>query len=215
MRALCYSGNLRTFEHCVKNHLAVFGECDVYLSIWDTWGYVDRINDPWHLLKEGRRSGIININTVKSLIPEGFNVKKIKIDSYDKIIIPGEMRRNNYLLWQYYKILDCFGLVSGSYDEIVRMRCDITLERFNFVPGKLNCSSYVWYNEKAEGRMNEMIFAGDYDTMSKACSIINNIPVIQDILPDYLLYGESIFGEHLKLENINVSFQDFGWRVLR
>jgi len=132
--------------------------------------------------------------------------------------IPFSMKKNNYLLWQYYKMKDCFDLLSDHYDEIIRLRPDITLQKFSSEPYKLTVSEYTWWNQRYDGyRINEMVFAGDYSTMKKACDVIDNIPAINILLPEVLLYGESIFYQHLRLEGLldKLNFYDFGWRVLR
>jgi len=46
--AICYSGNLRTYEHCVKNHFEIIGNADIYISTWDEIKESNNINDPWH-----------------------------------------------------------------------------------------------------------------------------------------------------------------------
>ena len=43
--AICYSGNLRTFSHCVKNHAEIIKEADIYISTWDTIRFSDKDNE--------------------------------------------------------------------------------------------------------------------------------------------------------------------------
>lgn len=218
MRAILYSGNLRTYEHCVKNHARIFGECDVYFSVWDQWGYVDKINDPWHERLHGRRQDRITKSLIEKLTPDCFKIKQIVINSYDDVQFGFELQKNNYLLYQYYKIFDCFSLLEKQYNEIVRMRCDITIQGAEFKDGMLTCNSNIYYGKgRTKWGMNEMIFGGNYEIMNRACRIIENAKDINDELPEKLVVGECFFYKHLEREGLldKIYYYDFNFRVKR
>lgn len=226
--ALLYSGNLRTFPLCVKNHAEVFGPCDVYISTSDKWRYIDRINDPWHKRADNeyppwngdgkRRTEEITPDLIESLLPKGLKLKGLHIMPNDKLVFSDMLRKDNHLLYQYWYLEDCFNLVDKDYDFLVRIRPDITVQSFSFSQTEITFSYYVWFNKLYDHRtMNEMIWSAPPEMMEKTCQILKNIKQIDDNLPLVMLYGESVFHEHLKIEGLldKKIFHDYGWRVWR
>lgn len=228
MIALLYSGNLRTFPVCVKNHAEVFGPSDVYMSISDEWGYTDKINDPWHKRADlsdlpwnntGKRmTEQITPGLIERLLPEGFALKGLKITPNSEIAFKDKLRKDNHLLYQYWYNEDCFNLVKKDYSSLVRIRPDITIQRFAPVSENIAFSSHVWYHKLYDYKtMNEMIWTAPPELMGKTCRILKNIKQIDDNLPLVMLYGESVFHEHLKIEKLldKIEFFEYGWRVWR
>jgi hypothetical protein len=228
MIALLYSGNLRTFPLCVKNHAEVFGPADVYMSISDEWGYTDKINDPWHKRadfsdlpwnNEGkRRREDITSELIERLLPKEFSLKGLKITQNSNLVFKDKLRKDNHLLYQYWYNEDCFDLVKKDYDLLVRIRPDITIQWFRLYPEKIVFSSHVWYHKLYDYKtMNEMIWTAPPELMGRTCRILKNIKQIDDTLPLVMLYGESVFHEHLKIEGLlnKIEFFEYGWRVWR
>jgi len=226
VRAILYSGNLRTFEYCAQNHADVLGECDVYFALSDEWGYIDRINGPWHSLMPNRREGKVTEGDVRKLTPSCFNIKEISIKPTFPLLHALKLKQNNNLIYQYLKMKECFDLLREEYDEIIRMRCDITIERVKFRKG-LTCNKNIWYSQTKQNfvkkhvqqwmdkQMNEMVFTGGYKVMEKACRVFDNLDELNELLPKAKQYGESVFFHHLRLEGINPWLFNFKYRVKR
>lgn len=228
MTALLYSGNLRTFPLCVKNHAQVFGPADVYMSISDEWGYIDKINDPWHKRADladfpwngtGKRmTGDITPDLINRLLPKEFTLKELKITPNSELVFKDWLRKDNHLLYQYWYTEDCFNLVKKDYSSLVRIRPDITIQRFAPVSNNIAFSSHVWYHKLYDYKtMNEMIWTAPPELMGRTCKILKNIKQIDENLPLVMLYGESVFYEHLKIEGLldKIEFFEYGWRVWR
>jgi len=226
MRAILYSGDLRTFAHCASNHAKVLGKCDVYFSLFDEYNYVDRINGPWHSLAPNRYPGKVTEYMVKMLTPDEFNIRGIKIEPYFPLTHVIKLKQNNALFYQYYKMWDVFKMIPDHYDEVIRLRCDMTIDRVKFRKG-LTCNKNIWYSQTKQnivkrhaqqwmdGAMNEMVFTGGYEVMKKACRVVQNLEEINDMLPKEKQYGESVFFHHLKIEGINPRLFNFKYRILR
>jgi len=219
MRAILYSGNLRTFEYCAQNHADVLGECDAYFALSDEWGYIDRINDPWHSLMPNRRTGKVTEEDVCSLTPSCFNIKAISLKPTFPLLHALKLKQNNNLIYQYLLMKECFDLLREEYDEIIRLRCDMTIERSIFRK-RLTCNRQVWYRNKPLQHfrfdyMNEMVFTGGYKEMQKACRVFDNLDEINELLPKKKQFGESIFWHHLRIEGIHPWLFNFKYRVKR
>lgn len=218
--AICYSGNLRTFEYCVKNHAQFFKKADVYISTWDTISLSETINDPWHIKVDTNIPTKVDVGYIQSLIPDNFNIKDINIESYENYKVT-PLQNYNHLWFQYYKIKDCFNLVKDDYDFLIRIRTDITINKFYFEKGKLTFNENVWYNHKYNqnhhAHINEMIWVSDYELMEKSVRIYDNLETLNNTLPYDKFYGESITYNSLKMENLldSLNFFDFEYRVIR
>lgn len=212
--ALCYSGNLRTYEYCVKNHSELLGNnTDIFVSTWDTINRAERINDPWHFKCENIMPNSCDEKYIEKHTPKNFNIVSIKIESYK------DYSFSNQLLYQYLKIKDCYNLISNpeNYDFIVRIRPDIVIENFVFEREKLVFDQHIWYNYKYTPNVtfstNEMIWSGNYELMEKSVRIIDNFTEVSKYEPN----GECICYRNLEYENLidKTVFRNFNYKVIR
>lgn len=228
--AICYSGNLRTFEHCVKNHSSLIKEADVYISTWDEIIFSNSINDNWHYKINLDVPNLIDEDYIISKIPQNFHVKRINIHNLHKLDLKQIKEnplfsdgRTQGLSNQYFKIKDCFDLVYNSgieYDYIIRLRPDITVDKFHFEKDKLVFNNFIWYNldfSPKEQSINEMIWISNMELMDKSCKIYDNIETINDRLSPEKVYGESFCFQNLIVENLvdDIKIEKFNYRVVR
>lgn len=223
-KAICYSGSFRTFADCIKNHKEVFGDCDVYISTWSDPQRVSKINDIKHSISNIEVPNKITEKYVESLIPDGFNLKNLRIENYDRKLLKniktsgeGVIERLSY---QYYKIKDCHEMVEDSYDLLVRMRCDIKIKQMPVEEGKITFPRMVWHGLKyaaARKMMNEMVWACDKQLMDKAVKIYDNLDKINSMLSSSSMYGERVCWHSFNLENLTefMSPRDFDYEVIR
>jgi hypothetical protein len=218
--AICYSGNLRTYEHCVKNHLNKIGDSDIYISTWDEISRSNKINDPWHNKIDLNISEKIDANYINKVTPSSFNIKAIKIDNYKDCPLKN-LKSDNHLNYQYFKIKDCFNLIEKDiekYDFIIRLRPDITIQNISFDENHIIFNEYIWYNyQYAENRkaINEMIWISTPDLARKPTMIYDNLDKINNSIDS--LYGEAACYSNLKIENIldKVKIFNFKYNVVR
>ena len=217
--ALCYSGNLRTFEHCVKNHSTIFEKADVYVSTWDSISLSNTMNDDWHTKVNIEVPNIVDYNYIDNLIPANFTLRDVSIESYDNQSFT-ELQNYNHLWYQYYQIKKCFDMVGDNYDIIVRIRPDITIGKFHYDVDKITFNKNVWYNhEYKEGltHINEMVWVSNYEFMEKSVKVFNNLVYLNETLSKDEFYGESIMYNSLKIEGLikYLNFFDFEYKVIR
>jgi len=154
--AICYSGNLRTYEHCVKNHFEIIGNADIYISTWDEITESNNINDPWHHKINLNLPKKTDINYINKVTPIGFNIKSIKIDNYRDFNFKS-LKSDNHLSYQYFKIKDSYNLIENyieKYDFIIRLRPDITIKEIAFDKNYILFNKYIWYNYEYKGNQN-------------------------------------------------------------
>lgn len=218
--AICYGGNLRTYEYCVKNHANIIGDADVYISTWDEILVNDKINDPWHYKVEINLPKIVTEDYIRSVTPDNFTIKSIKIDNYSNTIIK-PIKNHIFLNYQYVKIKDAFNLIiDKDYDFIIRLRPDITIGQIKYSKDKIIHNEYIWYDFSKRiniEAINEMIWICNPELMEKTIRIYDNLEIINDILNHDLFYGESICYKNLQIENIinDVELFNFDYRVIR
>lgn len=235
--ALCYSGNFRTFNECSLNHYQFFknisDEIDIYFSTWSDIKYTLNLNDPKHFFCKNRISENEKIteNLIRQYIPQNWQIKSIKIQDYNTVsnfIWKNYNLKEKNLLYQYYKIKDCFDNLdrSQNYDLIVRIRPDITLNKLVLKDRiieevnnkKIIFNTNVWYNYPFSNRdINEMLWISNYDLMEKSAKIFDNFSKIKQNVGDSGMYGEKICYTNLILEGIqdSVVFFDFDYNVIR
>lgn len=228
--AICYSGNLRTYEYCVKNHSSLVEQADVYISTWDEIKFSNSINDDWHYKINLEVPDIINEDYIISKTPKNLNIKKIKIDNLDVVSLK-KIKENPLfsddriqgLSNQYFKIKDCFDLVVNSgieYDYIIRLRPDITIDKLYFEKDKLIFNNFIWYDldfSIKKQAINEMVWVSNMELMKRSCKIYDNIESINDRLIDDEIYGESYCFQNLLIENLidYIKLEKFNYRVVR
>lgn len=227
--AICYSGAIRTLSQTIENNLNFFNfaDIDLYFSVWNHFGYSDKINSPDYIFAP-TRDCIINETYIRNL---SLNIKKVDIEQYIANNYSFELKNgldNQGLAAQYYKINKCFNLIEDEYDAIVRLRCDMLLNnKFdkNYLEDalendKIIFPSKIWYNHewKNHGSINEMLWISNYKNMKKACNIYNNVEKMNDIIElGEKNYGEKICYINLEVENMTSKIQtyDFDYRILR
>lgn len=210
--ALCYSGNMRTYEYCVKNHANIFQNPDVYISTWDSIDRVEKINDEWHYRIDTDIQRECNYEYIEKHAPKTFSLKKVNIEKYSSYNFPTGLH------YQYHKIKDCFGLIDDidQYDYIVRIRSDITISSIKYQENKLVFNRNIWINypfSKESKKINEMIWIASPKLMEKSVKIYDNLEKMDR--GDF--YGEAICYQNLEIEKIidDVVFFDFNYRVVR
>lgn len=220
--AICYSGNLRTFSHCVKNHAETIKEADVYISTWDTIRFSDKDNDPWHIRITIPVPKIITESYILDNTPSNFTIKNIKIDNEKKCVIK-DIKQHQYLSYQYFKIWDAYQLIINShnnYDYIIRLRPDITIDSMVYVSNKIVFNQYTWYNyayNNTAKTINEMIWVSDMNRMQKSVNIYDNLTILDSKLDKEKVFGESICFANLEHENLleDLYIHNFNYRVIR
>lgn len=220
--AICYSGNLRTFSHCVKNHAEIIKEADVYFSTWDTIKFSNKDNDPWHTRITIPAPETVTENYIINNTPSNFTIKNIKIDNEKDCVIK-DIKQNKYLSYQYFKIWDAYQLILNShnnYDYIIRLRPDITIDSMVYVPNKIVFNEYTWYNytyNNTTKTINEMIWVSDMNRMQKSVNIYDNLAILDSKLDKEKIFGESICFANLEHENLlqDLYTHNFNYRVIR
>jgi hypothetical protein len=218
--AICYGGNLRTFEYCVKNHGEIIGNADVYISTWDEIINSNNINDPLHRKIELSYPDLVSEDYIERVMPKTFYIKSIKIEKYDSLNLK-KLKKYNHLNYQYYKIKDSFNLITeNKYDFIIRLRPDITIGSINYSEDQILFDENIWYNHKktpSQKSINEMIWVSNYDLMSKSVRIYDNLEIINSSLSDLEFYGESICHKNLEIEGLldNIGLFNFQYNVVR
>jgi hypothetical protein len=218
--AICYSGNLRTYEHCVKNHFEIIGNADIYISTWDEITESNNINDPWHHKINLNLPKKTDINYINKVTPIGFNIKSIKIDNYRDFNFKS-LKSDNHLSYQYFKIKDSYNLIENyieKYDFIIRLRPDITIKEIAFDKNYILFNKYIWYNYEYKGNqnaINETLWISTPDLAKKTSSIYDNLEKINNSIKN--IYGEAVCYKNLEIENIlnKVKTFDFKYNVIR
>lgn len=221
--AICYSGNVRTFEHCVLSHSRLFQNADVYFSVWDDFGRVEKINDAIHHKIDLNLPHKVSENYLTDKTPSNFCIKGIKIDSYSVLDNSIELKKDNHLKYQYYKTRDAYGMIPNNaeeYDIVVRLRCDITIENFHHDTDTIVFNKDIWYNlgwSPEHQLMNEMIWVANPDLMARSVRMFDNLEYLNSTLTMSQMYGESVFYFHLVKENLlpYASFFDFNYNIIR
>lgn len=238
--AILYSGAIRTLIDTIENNLNYFSgaEIHLYFSIWDHMGYADKINSPDYILSDRSipANTVVSDSLIQSMVPEGVIIKAIKIEKYDPKNYSLDLINSGIdnLHAQYYKIWDCFTLLDKmeNYDFIVRMRCDILLNKQIWIEelkqlsddNKIVFTSKIWYNhpKTPDNRsINEMFWISGQELMGKACNIYNNTAKMNQIIKDRgqaeMNYGESVCYMNLEAEDMadKVELFDFDYVVLR
>jgi hypothetical protein len=220
--AICYSGNIRTFEYCVKNHSSLLEKCDVYFSVWEEFGFSDRINDPSHIKIERTGEEKVTEKYIIEKTPSNFNIKNIIIEKYEDVEIK-KIENNQGISYQYYKIKSCYDSLlwkKENYDYVIRLRPDIIIDNFHFEEGKIIFDHNIWKGNifrEDKKSINEMIWISNMDLMYKSCKIYDNIESILSSVTKDFIYGESISFNNLIKENLLefLSFRDFNYNVIR
>lgn len=235
--ALLYSGAIRNLAETIYNNISCFeqvaSEIDLYFSVWDHVGYVNHLNAPDYI-KGNRKINsdeTVTEEMIKKIVGDRANIVKIKIQKYNDNNLNFSLINdldNKGLKAQYYKIFDAFSLVEESYDLLVRMRCDILMDKIpnlsNILNNRIGFFSRIWYNhywQPGFRSINEMFWIAPPEIMKKACNIYNNSGKINDIIlqknQEDRNYGESICYMNLEAENISDSIEmlDIDYKVLR
>lgn len=221
---------LDSFNNSFKSH-----EIDVYSSIWDIKGN----------MKGGKNYRATNeyINQDKisdsdiSFIKDKFNIKSIKIDSYDDWSSNNEEFLNNYdlkhensgyqmtkngIFSQYYQILESFKLIPNvnEYDVIVKSRYDIKFDMIDFNNIKFNNETY--YTGKVTSDVNvptDFLFFGTPLFMNKFMNIYNYIKNIEPYNPKEIhkmhhTYTPEIMTKKFLIDN-GFSFENLNFNPIR
>jgi hypothetical protein len=222
--AICYSGNIRTYETCVKNHSSLLESADIFISTWDDFGFRDTINDSWHILSERTNESLVTEEYIIKNTPNNFNIVEIKIEKYDShLFYSADINISFGLQCQYYKIKDSYDLLLNSgkkYDYVIRLRPDITVNSFIFLKDLIVFNTHIWEDFPFNVNrtcINEMIWISNMDIMEKSVNIYNNLHKIDISLDTDTKYGESICLRNLEIEKINkkIKTHDFNYRVIR
>jgi len=185
---------LDSFNNSFKSH-----EIDVYSSIWDIKGNMKGTKN-YRATNEYINQGKISDSDI-SFIKDKFNIKSIKIDSYDDWSSNNEEFLNNYdlkhensgyqmtkngIFSQYYQILESFKLIPNvnEYDVIVKSRYDIKFDTIDFNNIKFNNETY--YTGKVTRDVSvptDFLFFGTPLFMNKFMNIYDYIKNIEPYNP--------------------------------
>jgi hypothetical protein len=241
--ALLYSGYIRTLPEVIENHIKCFSfveHLDLYFSLWDRPGYIDRINSPDFLTAHHKYQDdqIIDENILNECIEHYSNIsiRKIKIEPY----INNQYQMNllngcsNAVSSQFYKIYDCCTLLDPTidYDFVARMRCDIRLENMIEQQKLIDCitnnhllfTEKIWYNHSYKSGMsdiNDMLWIGKKSLCKQACQVYKNVEKINNIIQQkeqiQINFGENLVYLNLVAEGIenHIELFDFDFRIIR
>lgn len=215
--ALCYSGSVRTFAHCISSHAALIPSADIYIATWTNPQRISKVAPPWYEKAEINVPEKITRDYLESLLPEHFHLRGCLVEDY--FTCPPVYKGYEGLFYQYHKIRQAFSMVPDEYDLIARLRMDISLRYFpNSPTEKILHDPYVWADEKIlNKKMNEMIWVSNYELMDKTTRIVDNLGKIKSMTNQHTFFGESICYHNLLLENVmdRVDFFEYGYKVWR
>ena len=218
--ALCYSGMFRDFLDCVNNHkihLIDHYDCDVYLNLWDVYGfgwvskkYNHSDNDtiePNDIVK------ILKILNPKDYFFESFKEKEPELSELsDSISTHNFQPYTKNVLCMYYKIKKCGDMIKTSninYNVIVRMRTDILFrEKIDLFHNMDDDTVYVNKNFSwNENTVSDLFGYGKLNTMSYYFDMYDHLKFLWGKhgplqSPELILYS------HLTSGNININRRD-------
>lgn len=237
--AILYSGLIRTLTETIDNNLNYFGdaEIDLYFSTWTNVGYTDQINAPDNVISARKldEKTVITEQLLRHIVPAKANIKKVKIETYQPNMCQFDLVNGLDrvgLAPQYYKTWDCYRLLEGQYDAVVKLRCDLFLRQqidLDYLFGqvaedKIVIPSKTWYDftyQTGNNSVNEMMWIANQEVMKKACSIYINQDKINAIIRSnkqtHLNYGESISLLNFQAEGLvdGIRTFDFDYLVMR
>ena len=179
--ALLISGHLRcwkqNFPYIEKTFLDKYNP-DVFISTWDNEGWWQ-----WNVPK-GFYAGSPEINEQE--VANAFKPKFMrteKYDPYDPIFAERSTRYKNCMGWpknvisMFYKWVDVTNLMrlyqgihGVEYDMVIRYRSDLQI--LGDLPEEYDLNNfYIVYNHYDQGGLNDVIYIGNYDQVTKATEI--------------------------------------------
>lgn len=239
--ALLYSGAIRGLAETLQSNLEYFSrlssDIDLYFSVWDHMGYVDKINSPDYirLPRKLPEDTVVTEQVIKNLLPNFQGKVKIKVESFrEDLSFELDNGFANNLAAQYYKVHDCFALVEQpeQYECLGRMRCDLLLDnkitkedfQSRVEDNKLIFTSKIWFEHESKPgikEINEMMWFGKPELVEKTCNIYKNVDKINHIIRSRkqtnINFGENVCYANLEAEGLadSLSFFDFDYKVIR
>lgn len=218
--AICYSGMFRDFLECVENHkkfLIDNYDCDVYLHLWDVYGFggvskkYNSIND--NKISKQDIDKILSILTPKKYIFEQITSKEKELSEIADSISKHDFQPyTKNVLSMYYKIHQVGELMNQSnvnYDIVVRMRTDILFR--DKILFNIPLQSDTVYSIKnwcwGDHTMSDLFLFGNYKSMSYFHDMYNHLKSIWEKVgpyqsPEHLIYV------HFKNGNIQIKKED-------
>jgi hypothetical protein len=204
--AIFYTGMFRNFLDCVSNHkemLLDFYDCDVYLNLWDTYGY-------GHVAKKYStiENDIIKSEDIEKILdilkPKDYLFESFKSVEDDLINLSNLFSEQDFpphpknVLSMFYKIKKGGEMIEDSgvkYDVVIRLRTDV----FFFHKIEINedikeNTFYVNHNGGwDDSTLGDWFGYGDQNTMFKFCKMYNTLlknwcGVSTINSPEFLLY---------------------------
>lgn len=242
--ALLYSGCLRTLQEMLPRHCEYFLEhadsLDLYFSLWDHVGYVNHLNDEDFISAQRLTPphSLITPELISSWVTQsncqvvGSHIEKYHPNNCYFPLLNG--LANDNLAAQYYKIEDCYKLVTNpfQYRALVRLRTDFWPRQpfsSSFLIQALDQKHAIFPHQIWRGflktpsitDLNESCWIAPPTIMDSLCQIYSNVEKINRIIvrrqqtgPNY---GENICYLNVEAENLTNQLQyfDFDYKILR
>lgn len=215
--AVQLSGYLRTINECIDSWSNILDydkyDYDFFIHTYKNYGfskgfYVDDIED----------DDLISLDNLKSKI----NIKQIVVEEHikpgNKILSSGHNK--DRVKSMFRKIYLCNYMCQNycrdnnkNYDFFIRMRPDIFFTRKidigNIEKNTTYVNKFSWSSHMVDGFINDQFAICSNDTINKYCDLFVQYDKYSDISPEKALF------EHLKNQEINVEYFDFGFEIKR
>lgn len=221
---------LDSFNKSFKSH-----DIDVFSSIWDIKGNISHGSKSYTSNQEYINQDKI-LDSDISFIKEKFNIKSLKIDSYDEWSLNNEEFLKNYdtkhpnsgyqmtkngIFSQYYQILESFKLIPNvdDYDVVVKSRYDIEFNTINFDDIKFDNDTY--YTGKVIRNDNiptDFLFFGTSSFIKKFMNIYDYIKNVEPYNPNDIhrvhhTYTPEIMTKKFLIDN-GFSFENLNFNAI-
>lgn len=226
--ALLLPGLTRSAKLCYDNldrFLLSQYDVDVYIHTWD---FSNFSLDGQRSEKEIELSEVENLYKPKKMVCENYYDKRDflikKYENYHKM--DGTHERS---MSMFYKIEQCFNLIEGEYDYIIRCRMDLMFnERLNLDlmnPDAINIPSV---QPRSTVRVNDYYYSiphdshgiidvfsvGNYDNMKKYCNVYSNLDKLC-LEQGFSYHPEHILKQNLDTQSTNINRFDLDYSLVR
>lgn len=221
---------LDSFNKSFKSH-----DIDVYSSIWDIKGNMHGTKSYTSTREYINQDKILDSDI--SFIKDNFNIKNLKIDSYDEWSSNNEEFLNKYdslhpnsgyqmtkngIFSQYYQILESYNLIPNidEYDVIVKSRYDIKFDVINF--DNILFDNQTYYTGKVTKDVSiptDFLFFGTSSFIKKFMTIYDYMKNIEpynpkDIHKIHHTYTPEIMTKKFLIDN-GFSFENLNFNPIR
>lgn len=227
--ALLLSGLTRSARLCFPNlqkYLLSKHDVDIYIHTWDVSNV--SLNGETHE-NEIEKSELLNLFNPKKIVVENYFDKR---DSLNQKYLNYPKTEGTYdrSISMFYKIEECFNLVEGEYDFIIRSRMDLLLnEEINFSSldeTSINIPRYqttrhtfiedgLGYSIPPDSwGITDCFSIGSYEIMSKYSNTFSNLDKLC-IEMGLNYHPEYITLKNLEIQNVSIHRFDLNYSLVR